>query len=104
MKPRRIKFRAYTEISNGVLGMEYDVSHTYNDTVMQFTGFLDRNGTEIYEGDIIRNQYDKKPNQQIIFAKGMFCLDDEDSPLWKCAPQNFWEIVGNIYENKDLIK
>lgn len=70
---------------------------------MQYTGLKDKNGKEIYEGDIVRNENDKKPNQKIIFARGMFCLDDEDSPLWKYNPKNFWEIVGNVYENPELL-
>lgn len=67
------------------------------------TGLTDKNGKEIYEGDIVRNENDKKPNQKIVFTRGMFCLDDEDSPLWRYTPQDFWEVIGNIYENKELL-
>lgn len=71
--------------------------------IMQDTGFRDKNGRKIYIGDIVRNEYDKKPNQQIISAKGMFCLDDEDSPLWKYNPESFWEVIGNIYQDNHLL-
>ena len=69
---RVIKFRAYTEISNEVLGMKYDVPHNYNDTVMQFTGLLDRNGKEIYELDIVRTFYGKIA--VVMYLDGSFKL------------------------------
>jgi len=105
---REIRFRAWdfenkqmrTELRASEIGMLVEGGYK---GLMQFTGLLDKNGKEVFEGDIVRNENDQKPNQQIIFAKGMFCLDDEDSPLWKYAPQSFWEIIGNIYQNPELL-
>ena len=106
-----IKFRAYTEISNEVLGMKYDVPHTYNDTVMQFTGLLDRNGKEIYEGDVIRAEF-----SFIDFCEGClgyqcFYLDEKDKAICHGCEGNYMlkelediKIIGNIYENPELLK
>jgi len=116
---RIIKFRAYTEISNEVLGMKYDVSHNYNDTVMQFTGLLDKNSKEIYEGDICKDdvghfmeiKFGELPldkggdcvcTYQSFYAKDHGKLGE--TPYYECNQiGNWFEIIGNIYENPDLL-
>lgn len=118
---RVIKFRAYTEISNEVLGMKYDVSHNYNDTVMQFTGLLDKHGKEIYEEDILRfDRVGHFQHSQFVWIgnveqghdgrwviRGPFQNEDEVEPqdneftVW---PYNdMMEVIGNIYENPELL-
>lgn len=105
---RVIKFRAYTEISNEVLGMKYDVPHNYNDTVMQFTGLLDRNGKEIYEGDIVK--YRTYPNEivDIKFEKGAFTAGEHNGSSTATRPKlivgRLVEIIGNKFENPELLK
>ena len=114
---RVIKFRAYTEISNEVLGMKYDVPHNYNDTVMQFTGLLDRNGKEIYELDIVRTFYGKIA--VVMYLDGSFKLftnTTDFKPIGTVIGQNVEEnylgyffqenieIIGNIYENPELLQ
>ena len=113
---RVIKFRAYTEISNEVLGMKYDVPHNYNDTVMQFTGLLDRNGKEIYELDIVRTFYGKIA--VVMYLDGSFKLftnTTDFKPIGTVIGQNVEEnylgyffqenieIIGNIYGSGHLL-
>lgn len=117
---RVIKSRAYTEISNEVLGMKYDVPHTYNDTVMQFTGLFDRNGKEIYEGDIVCyvtdevveniGGYDRTEPEghigKVELSSGAFWVNG-NGEFYSYGEQNFmWselEIIGNIYEHSHLL-
>lgn len=71
----------------------------------QFTGLLDKNGKEIYEGDIVKTSYTIYPIQSVEFSGGMFklsnlCLDD--TPLYYDADS--CEIIGNIFENPGLLE
>jgi uncharacterized phage protein (TIGR01671 family) len=81
----------------------------YNDFLLeQFTGLKDKNGVEIYEGDIIKNKSGKIV--RIVFWEGSFCIDDPYRPLVSESsmiflnPCKFWEIIGNIHENPELLE
>lgn len=110
---REIKFRAWEEASKRMLDWDYFQSIGYdaffyngkNPLVrMQFTGLHDKNGKEIYEGDIVK------------------CLDGQEGFItqivWELCGLRLkdtllgnivegWgadmEVIGNIYENPELL-
>lgn len=72
---------------------------------MQFTGTLDRNGKEVWEGDLVKNRHDEV--FPVVFYKYMFCLEikKDNGTSWTGFNYNYpFEVIGNIYENKELIK
>jgi uncharacterized phage protein (TIGR01671 family) len=74
--------------------------------LMEFTGLLDKNGKEIYEGDILRMDAWDRP-QQVKFIEGAFCLADKEGEFtgdihyihYADIPQA--SVIGNIYENPE---
>ena len=81
----------------------YDISQSSAYEVMQFTGLKDKNGKEIYEGDIVTSDY-QRTLDEVIFSSGCFCLKNAKMEY----EATYWgaeiEIKGNIYENPDLLK
>ena len=69
--------------------------------LMQYVGCKDKNNKEIYEGDIVKT---KEHIGQIIYSKGMFFIDvkgDFYLPIYNVS--EFMEVIGNIYENPELL-
>jgi len=71
---------------------------------MQFTGLLDKNGKEIYEGDLIKDS-DSNYIGEVIFDEDSLCFTTkfQDNDLWGFIPRhgkdNHCEVIGNIYAN-----
>ena len=74
-------------------------------TLMQFTGLKDKNGKDIYEGDICKAIYTGSSamvyKNQIEWNESEYSFSFANAPLWT------WEqieVIGNIYEHPELIK
>jgi len=114
---REIKFRAWDNHGKFMTPIMYlrDLTAGFilespTREVMQFTGLRDNRGREIYEGDIL-----KKLDQHVYpmayyyavveFIHGIFRAESKDKST-NCYPEGMesMEIVGNIYENPELLK
>src|SRR3990167_7911803 len=119
---RQIKFRAwdgkkmdFNVERNGQFGF-----YLHNFKCTQFTGEKDVNGTEIWEGDIVKRMADKydfdKPDgkdhweeveiSQIEYRGNGFWVKDE---CFGWEGENLWdwkqmEVIGNIFETPELLK
>lgn len=123
---REIKFRAFLPKGyKGLIGdqmLEVDQLSIFKDQIceifidgsyiripsdyvilMQYTGLKDKNGIEIYEGDILR--HDLWGNSQIIWEHGMFRGTGEKHDVTLADHQlKRSRVVGNIYENPTLLE
>jgi len=96
---RVIKFRCWDTIENKMtfftLFNPLDFPHTpwIQQKVMQYTGLLDKNGKEIYEGDIVEFKDDKNSRWVVEYKEQSF----------EPALLNEGVIIGNIYEHSNLI-
>ena len=120
---REIKFRAYHKerkeifeiasidfeekkvtLSNGIIKLlnvdfkQFELS--------QYTGLKDKNGKEIYEGDIVILNDTEEENRCVVKYKyGSYILIDGDlRENLSNVEDSFLEVIGNIYENKNLLE
>ena len=77
--------------------------------VMQCTGLKDKNGKLIYEGDIVKANYitpigeNKEKICTIKFNRCAFWIHYDSFASYLANEECAYEIIGNIYENKDLL-
>lgn len=120
---REIKFRVFNKIDKImriVKTMTFD-SLNPDCEYMQYTGLKDKNGKEIYEGDVIRcfshteedREFDQIGINKIIYEEDFtrFSLEQEkldygESTFYFCGiePDFILKVIGNIYENPELLK
>jgi len=124
---REIKFRAWDkELRNMwiVEGIKFDHSFSggyevmpppddqdiewQNDehvVLMQFTGLRDKNGNEIYEGDLVRFRNEEDAYDmvhEIAWKHNGFVVNGWTAHLESAGTVS--EVIGNIYQNPDLLK
>lgn len=88
---------------------EYNGTEIIDYTLMQSTGLFDKNGKEIFEGDILKVTDKHSWLEVVSFSekKAMFVSKEigfPESPLWELFNTVLFEIeiIGNIYENPEL--
>ena len=97
---RAVKFRAWFRPAKKMIYAENVIIFGgYSECdmeLMQFTGRLDRNGKEVYEGDIIK--YPKAYNSHTRIIEWR----EKDNYTGFNIGDGDYVVVGNIYENKEL--
>ena len=125
---REIKFRAWSKLLNKMLSHE-DLNKTLKNItkieyiagiflplnsdveVMQYTGLKDSNGNEIYEGDIVKieDYFGEDIIGRVIYDEAtagyVFHKGNERNYFQMTLDLEYYVhyVIGNIYENKDLL-
>lgn len=125
---REIKFRVFNKTNNKLIYSDdaffcfYDGrlierdgvggSMCDDDILMQYTGLHDKNGKEIYEGDILKGKFKLEEVDGYIYLslsdiekekeEKIFIVDDLFYLYTNPVPDDI-EVIGNVYENENLL-
>jgi uncharacterized phage protein (TIGR01671 family) len=117
---REIKFRVYANTDDGMKMVYLDAAECdnglwfssnehideYDQAIMQFTGLKDKNGKEIYEGDLVTTRFGPRKIYWDDLRSGFVYTQPVMSQTWEGIFFAFnldGEILGNIYENPELL-
>ena len=109
---RELKFRAWVNTEKKMYYGDNDLEAFFRDfegwDIMQFTGLKDKNGKDVFEGDITAASKDAFNRHLVIFEDGCFQLvlatgrQTLKDASWRGHFME--EVIGNIYENPELLK
>lgn len=109
MSNRILKFRVWNTEDKSWCGKAYpgtsvdknDYDKFENLIFQQCTGLFDKNGKEIFEGDILEQEYSKHI-YQVTFENGSFMLYGYIN-MFLYGENEAVSVIGNIFENPELL-